>query len=316
MKLTEKQIQLHETALKLCETKRRIESQIVEVLVEIDTSKLYRHFGCTSLFQYCVSQLGLSESVAYSFITVARKISEVPELQAAIQGNELSVSKASRLAPALRRENALEMIDFAKRHSSREIDNEVAKRTNKDPMVQLKIKKSTLVKLKRASEVLAQKAGKSVDSVGALEAVLEDFLERHDPVRKAARAGERRRVVMSESAARQSQSTKTNNRELRPVGVGHSPSKLQPRKKLAASLKHQVFQRDNGQCTFRDAKNQRCTNRQWLHIHHIKSKALGGEDTIENLTTLCSNHHDLVHQLSLPIEGEVTWLRDRRRAYG
>lgn len=36
----------------------------------------------------------------------------------------------------------------------------------------------------------------------------------------------------------------------------------------------------------------------------------------ENLTTLCWSHHDLIHQLEMPIDGAVTWLRSPIVAYG
>ncbi|MBI1861760.1 MAG: HNH endonuclease, partial [Deltaproteobacteria bacterium] len=31
------------------------------------------------------------------------------------------------------------------------------------------------------------------------------------------------------------------------------------------------------------------------HIHHIIPVHLGGVDVLENLTTLCSNHHSYLH---------------------
>lgn len=130
-RLTTEQEQLHNRALNLSHRHRRMESMIIEVLKEIDRTKLYRPLGHASLFQYAVQSLGFSESVAYCFISVSRKSAEVSVLNSAIQAQTLSVCKASRLVSILTAENAIELIEFAKNHSAREIDFEVAKRNPK-----------------------------------------------------------------------------------------------------------------------------------------------------------------------------------------
>src|SRR5262249_527268 len=84
---------------------------------------------------------------------------------------------------------------------------------------------------------------------------------------------------------------------------------------LTAAQKHAVFKRDQGRCTHVDASGRRCNQDRWLHTHHIVHVSQGGNNEPENLTTLCSFHHDLVHQLSLPIEGQVNWLRSPQRGY-
>jgi hypothetical protein len=48
-------------------------------------------------------------------------------------------------------------------------------------------------------------------------------------------------------------------------------------------------------------------------VRHPVSR--GGTNDPENLTTLCGFHHDLAHQLSLPIDGQITWLRSPSAKY-
>lgn len=38
------------------------------------------------------------------------------------------------------------------------------------------------------------------------------------------------------------------------------------------------------------------------HIHHIKTRGSGGDDTLENLITLCATHHYYAHQRVLKAE--------------
>ena len=53
-------------------------------------------------------------------------------------------------------------------------------------------------------------------------------------------------------------------------------------------LYRQVLQRDGWRCQF-------CGNRRNLQVHHILPRSQSGDDTEENLTTLCSECHDQVH---------------------
>lgn len=87
------------------------------------------------------------------------------------------------------------------------------------------------------------------------------------------------------------------------------------REPLTAAQKHTVFKRDQGRCTHVDLSGKRCNQDHWIQIHHILPVSLGGSNEPENLTTLCSYHHDLVHQLSFDIEGQMNWLRSPSRIY-
>ncbi|MGE3682447.1 MAG: HNH endonuclease [Bdellovibrionales bacterium] len=94
------------------------------------------------------------------------------------------------------------------------------------------------------------------------------------------------------------------------------PSPQQPaRVPLTAAQRHAVFARDGGRCTHMDQQGRQCKEDKWLSIHHIQPVSAGGNNEPENLTLLCSHHHDLVHQLSLPIMGQVSWLRSPLAAY-
>lgn len=63
---------LHERALKLCMQHRRLEFEIIEILEEIERSKIFKTMGYSSLSTYSVRELRLSEATAYQFIAVMR----------------------------------------------------------------------------------------------------------------------------------------------------------------------------------------------------------------------------------------------------
>ena len=294
--------ELHQLAIDLCCKHCELEWQIIHVLQQIDKAKAYRHFGSASLFQYCVSLLGLTEATAYHFISVARKAVQVPALAEAIQSRRLSVSKAARMVSKLTSENVKELLAFAETHSTREVE----KRINPERQVKLRVSARLLVKLKRAQAVISGSCGLEV----VLEKMVDEYLQRHDPVEKAKRA----RSGTTKQKMRSEQDTENMSLGSRQDKVDRRTAFKRPQ--LKASVRNQVLHRDQGRCTHIDSRGKRCENERWLHIHHLKPRCEGGGDEMTNLTTLCAAHHDLVHQLSLPIDGQVTWLRSPDRGYG
>jgi 5-methylcytosine-specific restriction endonuclease McrA len=93
-----------------------------------------------------------------------------------------------------------------------------------------------------------------------LEELLDVYLEKKDPVKKAER---------------------TYLRQVRPSTAV---------KTMPAKVKHQVNLRDRGKC-----QAPGCENDRYVEIHHIVPRAQGGPHTLENLTTLCSAHHRITH---------------------
>jgi len=298
---------LHEKALVLSREHRRVESQIVSLLMEIDRLQLYRLLGCASLFTYVVSMLGFSEGATYQLITVTRKAKDIASLKTALEEQRLTVAKASRIVSVLGVDNASELIDFASRHTSRETDLEVARRAGRDGNERrssLKIPVRVLAKLKHVQSLMGQ--------VGSFEEMLEKladyYIEREDPVRKAERALAKREAAAAESGpanSERSEQTESVRSESDRSESVHAKSRTRPRnlapgkrKPLTARELHTVNARDGRRCTFIDASGNRCPNERWLHVHHIQSVSRGGTNNPADLVTLCSRHHQLVHQFS------------------
>jgi hypothetical protein len=62
------------------------------------------------------------------------------------------------------------------------------------------------------------------------------------------------------------------------------------------SVEHQVTRRDQETCQFIYQDGSQCEERKWLDRHHIIHRKNGGQDSLENLVTLCSSHHRMVHK--------------------
>ncbi|MCB0384209.1 MAG: HNH endonuclease [Bdellovibrionales bacterium] len=67
------------------------------------------------------------------------------------------------------------------------------------------------------------------------------------------------------------------------------------RKPLPAATKHRVMLKFSGQCSHVNHEGERCRERKFLEIHHLKPVSHGGDNHLGNLTLLCSGHHQAQH---------------------
>jgi len=102
------------------------------------------------------------------------------------------------------------------------------------------------------------------------------YLEKKDPVEKATR------LVAKPDSCRVEKTSK--------------PSIPFVRQTIPAQLRHQVHLRDKGRCSYTAPNGKVCTNSRWIQIHHIIPISHGGMNRLENLKTLCSAHHRMMHE--------------------
>src|SRR5690606_35506764 len=187
------------------------EAELLTIIQTIDRSRLYLKMNYTSMFQYCVEDLKLSESRAYNFITVARKSSEVPELASAIETKKLSVSAARKICPVISKENHELWILKASQLSRRLLEREgaaVVPRTSiqegasfvSSDIVEFRaaLSSETLDLLKRAQDLVSQSRAAAASYDETLRSVLKLYIEKRDPVQKAERVLARRKLVLGE----------------------------------------------------------------------------------------------------------------------
>src|SRR5580700_8589415 len=96
-----KQKATHERAMVAARRYKKAEFEMIQVLQDADSVRLYKYFQLPSLFQYAVKYLKLSDPLALAFIAVARKSAQVPGLQQALKNGVLSVSSANRIVSTL-----------------------------------------------------------------------------------------------------------------------------------------------------------------------------------------------------------------------
>jgi hypothetical protein len=298
-----KQHPLDEQAAEIIQRYRSEEQKLLSVLQQIEAQFVFRELGYSSMFQYCIERHKLSESRAYELIYVSRKCAEVPRLKAAMEAGAVSLSAAKRIGSVVTEENAELWISQAATLKQKELERAVAtvnpKAAVKERIKPVAAERSTLVvgishslekKLARVRELVAQSSAKPCDLERALEQMADLFLESKDPVRRAERITQKKLAAAS----------KANQHVLSKVAAParKSPPAVarQTRSPIPAAIRHQVMLRDRGECQGTTPQGTRCGCRQWTDIHHIRPVSLGGSHALDNLLTLCSNHHREAHK--------------------
>ena len=288
--------QIHSDALEASLRYKRAETDLIEILQRAEGHQVYLQRGHSSLFQYVTAELGLSESVAYNLIAVARKSAEVPELKAEIKLGTITLSNARRIVPVLTTQNKDEWIKKAKEMSSRQLEREIVRIYPQSATqerasyvaadrvkLELGLSEQGIFRLRRAQDILSQKKRRAVTLEETLEALTNEFLEKHDPVEKA----KRHRLRKSLGTWKKNRSVKVR----KPV-ARQKPALREP---ISAEVLHQVNLRDQKRCAYPLGHGRTCNQTRWLEVHHKVPVSLGGKNTAENLITLCSAHHKFWH---------------------
>lgn len=76
------------------------------------------------------------------------------------------------------------------------------------------------------------------------------------------------------------------NKRAKQQGKIHSSTSKKHR--LDPALRRRIIKRDYHRCRV-------CREAKYLHVHHVRYLSQGGEDSVDNLVTLCQSCHSLVH---------------------
>jgi hypothetical protein len=132
--------QLLQRLSELLHISRRLESELIAHIGEVDARRLYARQASSSMFSYCTDVLHLSEAEAYLRIGVARAARQYPVLLDMLADGRLHLSGIARLVPHLSDANHEVLLKRAAYKSKRQIDELIAEIAPK-PDVPLSIRK-------------------------------------------------------------------------------------------------------------------------------------------------------------------------------
>ncbi len=246
---------LIEETRKLASAEREVTVKILHHLREIDQRKLYSDLGFSSLYDYCIRDLGYAEASAHRRISGARLLRELPSIEHKIECGALNLTNVASLVHFFREENIVDstskedVITKVEGLSRRECDLKLLQLSGKSP------------------EIKKEAVGLSGDTIhiiknyrnlkGTSESLAEIILE----------------ISLSALAELEKSKFKlVKNPRTSSLGGSRIPS---------ASLKREVYLRDK-KCT-------KCGSSFGLQFDHRQPYSLGGKSTPENIRLLCSN---------------------------
>src|SRR5437660_11233411 len=111
-----------------------VEAQLLVYLGEIEERKVYRDWSFSSMFAFCVCELGFSEDVACNRIAIARAARSMPVILDVLRSGKVHLAGLRSLTPHLTTENQDEVLAEAAGKSKREIEELVARLAPKPPV--------------------------------------------------------------------------------------------------------------------------------------------------------------------------------------
>jgi hypothetical protein len=304
---------------RLADLVRRERHLVVQFVIELAgfaKRELYKELGYTSLFYYCVRQLGLSKSSAFRRSEVARLVARFPAIADRLTAGRLSIRALVELREVLTEENCAEVLARAEGKSEEEaellaveyrpkpIPRDVVRalplppaplgvvpagtRTQPAPPVALvpaetetrprppEVIKPLTPDLRRLNVTV------SADFIAELEQVRAALSHKfpdgnfEDVVREAFK------LVLERDRKRKAL---TDRPRAQPEAPGEND------RYVPAAVKRAVWERDQGRCTWPMGDGELCGSAHRLEFDHELEVALGGKPTPGNIRLLCKGHN-------------------------
>ncbi|MES2768689.1 MAG: HNH endonuclease signature motif containing protein [Bdellovibrionota bacterium] len=298
---------------KLSLEERKITTEILHHLKEIENRKLHLEIGYSSLFEYTVKELSYGEDAAYRRINAMRLLKSVPEVENKILKGSLSLAGAAKIQRFLNAQNKVQSPvptqNKSQHNSSPKIKTKEEKLTFVESMENKSLFEIEKAMVKLNPESIPQEKIRQINEEKIeLKLVIDEdlknqldrlknFLSHKNPnmsynelLKYLTQLGLQKldpeNKIKNQKA--ESKNQRTDSCQTRVVASKKSRS-------IPAIVKREVYVRDKGCCTFTDPKSKRkCTSQHLLQYDHKYPLSLGGETSVQNLRLLCFQHHKLI----------------------
>jgi hypothetical protein len=302
----------------LVSEERKLTTEILWHLHEIQVRRLYAERGYASLFEYAVQALGYSEAAAGRRIAAMKLLVDVPEIEPALKNGAVSLSTLSTIQSFIQRkeepvsvQEKKDLVFALQGKSRRECERELA---ILDPQAALLKEKERMISATQteirfvADDALMEKLKRirELDAhVTAGASYLELFHRMADIAIKKLDPLAPKKLVRDQSP--EFAQTRAESPPLSQGGNFTPPAELllkpvpseskrgnkgavNPRF-IPAALKREVWQRDKARCSFVSSEGRRCSSKFGLQFDHQTPVARGGKATYGNLRLLCRAHN-------------------------
>lgn len=317
----------------LMASERQITARLLACLGEFDRRRMHLPLGYTSLFDYCVKSLRLTEHEALNRIEAARAIRKFPELLDRLTSGALSLTAVRLLAPHLTDVNYSELMQKAAGQNKEGIRLLIATLKPQPPVpaVVRKLPEPRMVPQPNACTSLAEPEMSLTELIAAAppsaappsrRPVLAPLSAAHYKLQVTISASARARLQQIQHLMRHrlpsgdpaaiveqalevlhADLLKKKAAEVQRPRLGKAASDAKGRY-IPASVRRAVFRRDHGECAFIADDGTTCGSTSGVEFHHLQPYAVGGEATVENIELRCRAHNGFEWTRHLDAESE------------
>jgi len=325
--LSDRELLDETTRVVACE--RRTTAELLALLAELDTRRLYLAEGYSSLFTYCTHHLHLSEPAAYGRITAARAARRFPMILGLLAAGDVTLTTVSLLAARLTDENYEALLSAARHKSKRDVERLVAS-LDAQPDIPSSVRRVTSPRAEGQRPTASSSPVLAAASAPAAKSGQEPW---HTSAPSAPPAPPRRpilaalgpdryllKITLGEETRRKLQRARDLLRHAIPGGdpaaivdraltllveqlerrkIAATPNphdqaadsaRTRRGRHVPAAAKRAVWTRDEGRCVFVGSRG-RCGETGLLEFHHVIPFAEGGTTDVANLQLRCRAHN-------------------------
>lgn len=301
---------------RLAASERALTVQVIACLAEFDRRRLYLAEGYTSLFNYCVRRLKLTEHEAYNRVHVARAVRRHPDLLERLETGDLSVTAVRLLAPHFTPANVQALVKEALGKNTEGIKRLIAKLAPQPtvPSVVRRLPAPKPVVTEPASSgepllSLADLVSTPASPPPSRRPVLAPLSESHYKLQVTISGAARERLKQIQDLMRHrlpsgdpavivehalevlhADLLKKKAADVAKPRVGRAVVEAKGRY-IPASVRREVWRRDQGKCAFVGADGTKCASSSGVEFHHVRPYAVGGEASVENIEMRCRAHN-------------------------
>lgn len=278
---------------KLAERERKIQVELLWHLLEIQRRKLFLRGGFSSLYDYVVKELGYGHGAAYRRIQAMRLLESVPAVAAKIEEGLINISTAAQVQNFIKSERKggssvsykerVEMVKAIENKSTREVEKHFIqlKPDNVLPPEKVRFVTAEII------EMRLMVPDHLKDKLDKLRLHFSHINPDMTYLRLVEYLADKALAKMNQPKFRSAPAPQ----ELAPRGLSDSARKS---RHIPSVLRHAVWVRDGGKCSYRDPKTGRkCQGSYQVQVDHIRAWSQGGESVLENLQLLCAQHNRL-----------------------
>jgi hypothetical protein len=314
---------LHARVLAASRARRQSHHALATLLYEVFETATFRTLGYARLADYAADALGLERREVRDLLWLGKRLRELPDIDAALASGDLDPTKARDIARVADRHSAAAWVEFALQATSREIEQRIRKAAPGDTpdeaatreddtrgaRVRLVIECEAPDAAVIASAMAAVRAQcvDPIDDGAALAMIARHSLEAPQKQEKPL-SGEPYRVVLRHCP--ECERTTTVDGEVvsdtiaseaacdcEVIDLLPGPHLGHLTRAIPETLRRRVLDRDDWKCAV-----PHCRNRHWIDVHHLIHRAHGGRHEYDNLITLCTCHHRMLHEGLIAIE--------------